>query len=492
MMHRMNSQSLTRSATATGSRAAASANATRGLCSDNRRARACAAAAPRRVPLRVEGLFGFGKAAAPSAPVQPAAAAAVLVAAAADPEVELADIKGQFDRWNAALATLDPNKVASLYAPDGVLLPTVSNKVRTTKAEIVDYFTTFLKLKPQGVMNDSKVRLLAPDTGIHSGVYTFDVVKDGKPTKVQARFSFTYKKIDGEWLIVDHHSSGMPETTEDAELTAIASLFDKWNAALQTGDAKIVAALYGPEAVLLPTVSNNVRTSPQEIEDYFVNFLKLKPFGRIVESHIRKIASGLAIHSGVYAFSLQKDGKPTTVQARFSFTYKKFNGEYFIIDHHSSAMPEKEERLLAEIAAQFDRWNAALQTLDPKKVAALYAPEGVLLPTVSNKVRTTKAEIEDYFTAFLKLKPLGVIDAANVRILGPETAINSGVYTFSIDRAGVLEKVQARYSFTYTKAADGQWLILDHHSSGMPEPIATPEAVDAVAAGKVVVEEAVI
>ena len=45
----------------------------------------------------------------------------------------------------------------------------------------------------------------------------------------------------------------MPETTEDAELTAIASLFDKWNAALQTGDAKIVAALYGPEAVLLPT-----------------------------------------------------------------------------------------------------------------------------------------------------------------------------------------------------------------------------------------------
>ena len=43
------------------------------------------------------------------------------------------------------------------------------------------------------------------------------------------------------------------------------------------------------------------------------------------------------------------------------------------------------------MADQFNIWNAALQTGDEKKVAALYASNGVLLPTVSNKVRFDNA-----------------------------------------------------------------------------------------------------
>ena len=35
--------------------------------------------------------------------------------------------------------------------------------------------------------------------------------------------------------------------------------------------------------MLLPTVSNKVRTSPEEIEEYFSNFLTLKPQGKIDE-----------------------------------------------------------------------------------------------------------------------------------------------------------------------------------------------------------------
>ena len=83
------------------------------------------------------------------------------------------------------------------YAPGGVLLPTVSNKVRTTPAEIVDYFTTFLKLKPNGKIDESNVRMLTPDTAINSGIYTFTLQKDGQPATVQARYSFTYKKVRG-------------------------------------------------------------------------------------------------------------------------------------------------------------------------------------------------------------------------------------------------------------------------------------------------------
>ena len=141
-----------------------------------------------------------------------------------------------------------------------------------------------------------------------------------------------------------------------------------------------------------------------------------------------------------------------------------------IIDHHSSAMPETEEKKMAEVSKAFDKWNAALQTKDPKQVAALYAPTAVLLPTVSNQVRTSPAEIEDYFTTFLQLHPNGKIDESNVRLLAPDTAINSGVYTFKLIVEGLPTTVQARYSFTYKKIGN-QWLIVDHHSSGMPEKV---------------------
>ena len=118
----------------------------------------------------------------------------------------------------------------------------------------------------------------------------------------------------------------------------------------------------------------------------------------------------------------------------------------------------------SEITALFEQWNSALQTRDPKQVAALYAADAILLPTVSNKVRHNHDEIEDYFVHFLAKGPQGVIDESKVRIFG-ELAINSGVYTFTFSDGAT---VQAR--FTYVYRWDGQrWLIIEHHSSAMPE-----------------------
>ncbi|TVR82953.1 MAG: SgcJ/EcaC family oxidoreductase [Rhodospirillales bacterium] len=117
-----------------------------------------------------------------------------------------------------------------------------------------------------------------------------------------------------------------------------------------------------------------------------------------------------------------------------------------------------------EVAALFDEWNNALQTGDPKKVAELYEANGILLPTVSNQVRHNHAEIEDYFVHFLPKGPRGVIDESNVRTFG-QIAINSGVYTFSFKDGST---VQARFSFVY-KWNGQRWMIVEHHSSKMPE-----------------------
>lgn len=116
----------------------------------------------------------------------------------------------------------------------------------------------------------------------------------------------------------------------------IIALFDQWNAALQTGDPKQVTALYAEDAILLPTVSNQVRHNPEEIEDYFVRFLAKVPVGKIDEANVRMI-NDVAINSGVYTFSFA-DG--STVQARFTFVYIRKGEQWRITEHHSSQMPE--------------------------------------------------------------------------------------------------------------------------------------------------------
>ena len=118
-----------------------------------------------------------------------------------------------------------------------------------------------------------------------------------------------------------------------------------------------------------------------------------------------------------------------------------------------------------DVVALFDRWNAALATLNPDAVTTLYAEDAVLLPTVSNQVRHNHTEIRDYFVGFLQKSPQGVIDESNVCILSDTHATNSAGYTFTF---GDGSSVTARFSYLYVATADG-WKILQHHSSAMPE-----------------------
>ncbi|MFD4502367.1 SgcJ/EcaC family oxidoreductase [Streptomyces sp. NPDC058457] len=122
-------------------------------------------------------------------------------------------IAALFDRWNAALRTGDPEQVADLYAKDAVLLPTVSNKIRTNHAEIVDYFEHFLQNKPVGEKKRTIVNVLDPNSAIDTGVYEFTLTdpKTGAQRVVEARYTYEYEKRGGKWLIVNHHSSAMPE-----------------------------------------------------------------------------------------------------------------------------------------------------------------------------------------------------------------------------------------------------------------------------------------
>ena len=118
----------------------------------------------------------------------------------------------------------------------------------------------------------------------------------------------------------------------------------------------------------------------------------------------------------------------------------------------------------SHIVALFEEWNTALQTGEPRNVTALYESNAILLPTISNQVRHNHEEIEDYFIHFLAKGPKGVINESNIRTFG-NVAINSGIYTFTFSDG---DSVQAR--FTYVYRWNGQrWLIVEHHSSALPE-----------------------
>lgn len=117
------------------------------------------------------------------------------------------EIQALFEQWNNALLTGDPKNVVALYASDAILLPTVSNKVRHNHAEIEDYFVHFLAKGPQGKIDESNVRRF-DDIAINSGVYTF-TFNDG--VSVQARFTYVYQWDGKRWMIIEHHSSAMPE-----------------------------------------------------------------------------------------------------------------------------------------------------------------------------------------------------------------------------------------------------------------------------------------
>ncbi|MBI1241315.1 SgcJ/EcaC family oxidoreductase [Umezakia ovalisporum] len=128
------------------------------------------------------------------------------------PKVTRPEIAALFDRWNNSLQTGDPNKVTLNYAGNAVLLPTVSNKVRRNHEEIQDYFVKFLQMKPVGKINYRNIRLYC-GVAIDSGIYTFRVINNGQTQEVPARYTFVYNKLGDKWLITEHHSSGMPETT---------------------------------------------------------------------------------------------------------------------------------------------------------------------------------------------------------------------------------------------------------------------------------------
>ncbi|WP_273862833.1 DUF4440 domain-containing protein [Pseudomonas sp. LA5] len=121
----------------------------------------------------------------------------------------LAGAKAALHTWAAPVATREVEAILALYAPDAILVPTLSNELRDCEDSRREYFRNFLA--NEGLVCDVEIfkkRVGSKlSTVVVGGLYVFHYRDGEQVISVPARFLFTFEQIDGRWLITGHHSS---------------------------------------------------------------------------------------------------------------------------------------------------------------------------------------------------------------------------------------------------------------------------------------------
>ena len=120
----------------------------------------------------------------------------------------------------------------------------------------------------------------------------------------------------------------------------VAAATQAWVDGMNHHDVAAVLALYDPQAVLWGTRSPTLRDNPTAVRDYFKILDTVPPSYKVVVDQQRiRVYGDVAINTGAYTFSEMRDDKPLVRPARFSFVFRKRDGRWLIVDHHSSAVP---------------------------------------------------------------------------------------------------------------------------------------------------------
>ena len=117
-----------------------------------------------------------------------------------------------------------------------------------------------------------------------------------------------------------------------------------------------------------------------------------------------------------------------------------------------------------EVRAAGKLWIEGISKGDPDYMVSLYDEHAILHGTVSPVLREGHALIREYFAALTSPPTMKFVEPQHIRIFG-DVAVNTGNYETKI---GTNAPVKLRYSFVYHKVGS-KWLIVDHHSSRMPE-----------------------
>ena len=125
-------------------------------------------------------------------------------------------------------------------------------------------------------------------------------------------------------------------------LHAVRERTEHWAVIFNAGNPKAIAALYQEDAVLWGTVAHDLLTGREAIRQYFERACVpgALPRVQIEQQHVRVIGD-IAINSGAYLFHVIENGTERALPARFSMVWRQHAGEWLLMDHHSSARPQR-------------------------------------------------------------------------------------------------------------------------------------------------------
>jgi uncharacterized protein (TIGR02246 family) len=146
--------------------------------------------------------------------------------------------------------------------------------------------------------------------------------------------AITLRALLGAWLLI----TALPAAADDkADVEAATG---RWIDAFNRKDSRGIVALYAPDAVFFGTSSPVLRDKPELVREYFKDLAALGNATITVEEHRVQLFGNIAINTGFYTRTSQQDGKPVRNPARFSFVYEKRGGQWLIVNHHSSVLPQ--------------------------------------------------------------------------------------------------------------------------------------------------------
>jgi uncharacterized protein (TIGR02246 family) len=117
--------------------------------------------------------------------------------------------KQLFERWAGRVMAGDISKIISLYTEDAVLTPMISTLPRIGRREIEGYYGFFLQLQPQ-IRHRMRTVRKSCHKMTDAGVCFLSMTDEKGTREVEARYTFVYSYVAGDWKILHHHFSIAP------------------------------------------------------------------------------------------------------------------------------------------------------------------------------------------------------------------------------------------------------------------------------------------
>lgn len=126
----------------------------------------------------------------------------------------------------------------------------------------------------------------------------------------------------------------------DSFKKSVVAALDEWKKGLLSGKAENVVNKFAKDSILYATLANEPLKTTEQLTKYFEGLQAKKDLNVKVTELNTQVFGNVAINSGLWTFSFKDESdKEVQVPARFNMVYEKQNGNWMIVNMHSSKLP---------------------------------------------------------------------------------------------------------------------------------------------------------